>query len=166
MDDVLLYARSAPGWLRGVGWGVVVLSLGAVGLVVAVVPWDNPGLLLASAVPSLVGGALGVAIVRAEISVDWSDDGLALRFRPLWRGELAPSAIAEVSAVERIDPVRYGGVGLRRVPGRRMGLLFDAGPGIRVVATDGMVYEVRVENPSTVLADLARRSPALPVVRA
>ncbi|WP_250447654.1 hypothetical protein [Actinotalea sp. C106] len=165
MAEPALDVRSAPGWLRAVAWAGVALSLGAVGLVVALVPWDNPGLLISSAVPSLVGVALGVALLRAEIRLAWSDAGLQMTFRPLWRAHLAPEAIIEVGEVERIRPASYGGVGLRRVPGRRTGLLFDAGPGIRVVASDGMVYEVRVDEPQSLLAELARRAPGLPVTR-
>ncbi len=111
-----------------------------------------------------LGLVLAVAIgTVSEVTATVDARGLTVAHgplgRPRWTVPLADVALAEAT---EIDPLRVGGWGVRKVPGRRgaTAVVVRGGPGLRVVRTDGRELLVTVPDAGAgagLLADLAAR---------
>lgn len=121
----------APGWLWAIMVGAAVL--------VGVLTWPIQPV----ATVVLIGWMLVTAtIFVARVSV--GPAGLSVRMGPfgLVRMQVPLSRVTAVDAIE-VDPLAMGGWGYRMLPGLR-GLVYDAGPGIRVEQRDGPTTVVTV----------------------
>ncbi|MFK5647371.1 hypothetical protein ACI3ET_12690 [Ornithinimicrobium sp. LYQ121] len=126
--------------MRVLGWGV--LTLFAAMTVWVVVSGES---LLLGVFVAVVGGttaALALAWSAVRLHVD--EDGLAVRSRVL------PVRVARVRAEDVVgvetmdlDPMRWGGVGLRALPDRTA-YIVDGGPGIVVWKRDGRRLALQV----------------------
>ncbi|WP_280507314.1 DUF1648 domain-containing protein [Nocardia flavorosea] len=130
--------------------GVVTLALGvATGFVAT--PWVGvllgvTGLLLAH-----------LALVRVVVDQRGLTVGTGLFGWPRWH--VSPEEITEVTA-EDLSPVRYGGYGIRMIPGATA-VLLRGGPGIVVTRRSGRRFAVSVDDAETgagVLAGIVDRA--------
>lgn len=84
------------------------------------------------------GLGVGIGVVEV-VGIGWAVT--ALHDAPgLLVATLVPLAVGALVAavlVARVDPVRLGGVGLRRMPGRITGMLWGPGPGVEVRTSRG-----------------------------
>lgn len=120
--------------LRGYGWGLVVIF--AVVLVLMVVQRWSPWLVLTVGVVGVGTGLVALAWSRVRVDVD--EAGLRVRSlvlpTPLLRVPAEEVAGVEVSV---LDPMRWGGVGLRPLPDSTAYIVTAGGPGLVVYGRDG-----------------------------
>ena len=125
-------SSSAPTW----SWALVAVVGGAaVGLLIVDLPWA-----------ALLLVVLGVAVTTLlQATVTIGPAGVAARLGPLRmvRFHIALQDVADVHA-EMVDPLAYGGWGLRWLPGVR-GLILRSGPGLRIEQVDGPDLVVTVD---------------------
>ncbi|WP_188525188.1 hypothetical protein [Isoptericola cucumis] len=138
-----LFTAPTPGGMRGLGVGIAVVEAVAIGWAVTALRGD-PGLLVATLVPIAVGALVAWALMVCRISVTVADDFAVFAFRPLHRAVVETAEIESVELVDRVDPARLGGVGLRRMPGKVTGLLWGPGPGVEVRTSRGARIVVAV----------------------
>ncbi|MEL7975410.1 hypothetical protein AAG589_06055 [Isoptericola sp. F-RaC21] len=130
------FTAPTPGGIRGLGVGIAALEAVGTGWAVWALH-DAPGLLVATLVPLAVGALVAVALIVCRIEVTVADAFAVFAFRPLHRAVVDTADVAAVELVDRVDPARLGGVGLRRMPGKVTGLLWGPGPGVEVRTTRG-----------------------------
>lgn len=151
-----LGATERVSWSRRVSapWmvlaGIVMLAIGVVTGFVAQ-PWV--GVLLA------LSSLLLIQLALVRVVVD--QRGLTVGTGPFgWpRWQLSPEEITEVAA-EELSPVRYGGYGIRMIPGSTA-VLLRGGPGIVVTRRSGRRFAVSVDDAETgagVLAGIIDRT--------
>ncbi|WP_058854425.1 DUF1648 domain-containing protein [Nocardia jinanensis] len=140
--------RAASPWMLMTGVVAVLM-----GVVLGFVAQPLTGILLA------LSGVLLVHLALVRVVVD--QRGLTVGTGPLglprWR--LRPADITEVSA-EDISPLRYGGYGIRLIPGATA-VVLRAGPGIVVTRRSGRRFAVSVDDAETgagVLAGVVARA--------
>lgn len=130
--------------------GVVAVLMGAV---VGFVAQPVPGALL-----TLTGVLLAqLALLRVVVDQRGLTVGTGLLGWPRWR--LRPEDITEVSA-DDISPLRYGGYGIRMIPGATA-VVLRAGPGLVVTRRSGRRFVVSVDDAGTgagVLAGVVARA--------
>jgi hypothetical protein len=146
------------GTLRALGWGALVL-LGAVAV------WQfMAGSLVLTVLLVLVGLGSGlIALAWSSVVLTVDDDGLRIR------SQVLPVQVAHVPAgrvigveVRDLDPMRWGGVGLRALPDRTSYIVDQAGgPGIVVHQRDGRRLALQVTE-----GDAAARVGARTLLRA
>jgi hypothetical protein len=101
--------------------------------------------LLAASISALIGLVIGVVGILSRITLDVDPRQVTLGFWPIWRRTIPHDDISQFIAAE-LNPIRFGGLGLRRVPGRTWGLLFTGGPGLAVSRkSDGSTYYIRTD---------------------
>ncbi|WP_214402796.1 DUF1648 domain-containing protein [Pseudonocardia lacus] len=129
---------SAP-WLRLGGVGLAV-----VGAAVAVAARPDTGIALIA-----VGLAL-LLVASARTTVD--DRGLTVGIGPLgWPRIAVPIEDVASAGVTEVRPARFGGWGLRYVPGGRA-VIVRAGPALVVTRRDGRQLTITVDDPQTAAA--------------
>lgn len=139
--------------LRVIGWGVMVLLL-------AVAVWQfMMGSLLLTVLLVLVGLGTGlIALAWSSVVLTVDEDGLRIR------SQVLPVQVSHVPAgwvvgveVRDLDPMRWGGVGLRALPERTSYIVDQAGgPGIVVHQRDGRRLALQVTEGDTVARTGAR----------
>ncbi|GMA29565.1 hypothetical protein [Arenivirga flava] len=107
--------------------------------------------LLVCAVPGLLLLAVALLPLLSRIRSSYSPDGIVLRYLPFVTVRLARDEVARIERVDA-DLATYGGFGLRRLSGGGFAMLFDAGPVLRITATDGKGYVVRSAAPEQAVA--------------
>ncbi|MGW5387425.1 hypothetical protein [Nocardia sp. NPDC003963] len=140
--------RAASPWMLLAGVVAVLM-----GVVLGVVAQPLAGVLL------VLSGVLLAHLALIRVVVDRR--GLTVGTGPLgWpRWRLRPEDITEVSA-EGISPLRYGGYGIRVIPGATA-VVLRAGPGIVVTRRSGRRFVVSVDDAETgagVLAGVVARA--------
>ncbi|AXH97485.1 hypothetical protein DV701_16420 [Ornithinimicrobium avium] len=130
----------SSGTMRVIGWGLV-----AVFLVTAVAVAASGESLVMVVVVLLVGGGaalLALAWSRVRLRVD--EAGLEVRSRvlPVRVASVAAEDVVGVEVLD-LDPMRWGGIGLRALP-ERTAYIVDGGPGIVVWKRDGRRLALQV----------------------
>lgn len=128
------------GLLRWMGWGLIAVGVvAAAAMVLAGESLPIVGLLLV-----VIGGAGLLALAWASVRLHIDEDGLTVSSTVLGvRVTRVPAQ--EVAGVEvlDLDPMRWGGIGLRALPDRTA-LIIDGGPGIVVWKRDGRRLALQV----------------------
>lgn len=127
--------------MRVIGWGV--LAVFAVALVVVLVGGQG---WVAALVLVLVGaGTWALALAWSAVRVEVDVDGLQVRSRvaPVRLVRVAAEEVAGV-AVQDLDPMRWGGIGLRPSPDRTSFIVDEGGPGLVVYRRDGRRLALQV----------------------
>ena len=143
---------TAPTWMRAIG--VLIL---AVGVVVAVVVLSGElhhqvGAIVSASMSAALGIALGFFGIRNKITLAVNPKQVTLGFRPIWKKVIPRDEINELAAAD-LDPVQFGGLGLRRVPNRTWALLFTGGPGLVVSRkSDGAAFYIRTNRADEAIA--------------
>ncbi|WP_151525928.1 hypothetical protein [Serinicoccus kebangsaanensis] len=121
--------------LQVLGWGLLVVLAG-VAVVVGLVG-ESVALLLVVLLTGLVAG--GLALLWSAIRVEVDEGGLRVRSRVLpWVISRVPVDQVVGADVQELDPMRWGGVGLRALPDRTAYIVGAAGGvGIVVYQRDG-----------------------------
>ena len=128
--------------------GILIL---AAAVVVAVVVLrgtfhDQAGAAVSASLGATLGIVIGVIGIINRITLEVDTQQVSLGFWPIWKVKIRRDDIEELSAVD-LDPVKFGGLGLRRVPGRTWGLLFSGGPGLAVCRkTDRTTFYIRTDH--------------------
>ncbi|WP_298751512.1 hypothetical protein [uncultured Serinicoccus sp.] len=119
---------------------LVLFALVAVVLVVA-----GEGVVLLAVVLVTGLGAGGLALLWSAVTVEVDEDGLRVRSRVL------PVPVARVRAeqvagadVQDLDPMHWGGIGLRALPDRTAYIVDRGGPGIVVYLRTGRRLALRI----------------------
>lgn len=127
--------------LQVVGWGMLAL-FAVVGVVVA---WTGESWVttLVLAVTGLVAGGLALAWSVVQVHVD--ADGLTVRSGVVGLRLMRVPAEDVVGVdVQELDPMRWGGVGLRALPDRTAYIVGRGGPGLVVYKRDGRRLALQV----------------------
>lgn len=124
-----------------IGWGV--LGTFAVTVVVLLLAGESLTLTLVVAVLGLLVG--GLALAWSAVRLEVGQDGLEVRSR------VVPVRLARVPAedvagaeVQQLDPMRWGGIGLRPLPERTSYIADHGGPGMVVYRRDGRRLALQV----------------------
>lgn len=148
------FRNNAPVGIRILGAVIVAASLG--GAVFGLTSADgDPGILI-PVTAMAVSAALGVAIGISHISVSVDEGQITVGLWPLYRRTLAHDEVASFKLVEDVRPVSFGGIGYRRVPGGRIGLLWSGGSGVEIDTTDGKHITVVIDEADELHESLAR----------
>lgn len=127
--------------LRVIGWGLVVVF--AVVLVLLVVRSETWSLILVVLLAGVLPGVLALAWSRITVSVD--ADGLRVRSAvlPLPLSRVPAGQVAGVH-VQELDPMAWGGIGLRALPDRTAYIVGPGLSGIVVHKRDGRRFALQV----------------------
>lgn len=130
----------ASATMKVIGWGLAAVFAVTAGVVVV----SGESLVLVALVVLVGGGAALLAVAWSAVLLRVDEDGLEVRSRVL------PVRVARVPAedvvgveVLDLDPMRWGGVGLRALP-ERTAYIVDGGPGIVVWKRDGRRLALQV----------------------
>ncbi len=154
---------AARPWMRAIG--VALLMAAVVTVVVVVVsgpPFfrDQTSAAVSLVVGSVLEVALGLVSIINRITLEVDTQHVTLGFWPIWKKRIPSEDIADVAPTQ-LNPVMFGGLGLRRIPGRRWGLLFSAGAGLVVTRrSDGAAFYIRTNHADDAIAAFRRRSAA------
>ncbi|GGK82496.1 hypothetical protein GCM10011509_33820 [Ornithinimicrobium pekingense] len=126
--------------LRVIGWGLLVVF--AVVSVLTLVTGES--LALVALVVLVVGGAAGLALAWSAVRVRVDAEGLSVRSQvlPLQLARVPSEGVAGVEVLD-LDPMQWGGIGLRALP-ERTAYIVDGGPGIVVWKRDGRRLALQV----------------------
>ena len=109
-----------------------------------------------AAVSGLLGAflliALGIISIINRIILEVDAHQVTVAFWPIWKKCIPRDDIKELTMTD-LNPVKFGGLGLRRVPGRTWGLLFSGGPGLAVTRkSDGATFYIRTDRATEAIA--------------
>ena len=142
-------------WMRV---GGVFMLVAAVFMVVVLVISDASfvGDQTYAAISGLVGAflliALGIISILNRITLEVDPHQVTLAFWPIWKKRIPRDDIKELALAD-LNPVKFGGLGLRRVPGRTWGLLFSGGPGLVFTRkSDGANFYIRTNHATEAIA--------------
>ncbi len=126
--------------LTVIGWGMLGVVVGVGALAVAV----GESLALLALLAVVGGGAALLALAWSAVRVHVDEDGLQVRSRmlPVRVARVAAEDVVGVEVLD-LDPMRWGGVGLRALPDRTA-YIVDGGPGIVVWKRDGRRLALQV----------------------
>lgn len=135
----------APGSIVILGSIVAIGS--AAGLVASIPSLSARGGADASAVIAAlsVGIALGLSAATQTLSVVVRDGTLVVWLTPFFRKSVSAAQITSVSRAT-INPAGYGGVGVRRAPGRPPAVFQRGGSAAQLVMRDGWVLLVECDD--------------------
>jgi hypothetical protein len=127
--------------------GIIVAVGSAAGLVASIPSLSARGSVDASAVivALSVGIALGLSAATQTLSIVVRDDLLVVRLTPFFRKSVPVARIASVSTTT-IKPIGYGGVGVRRAPGRPPAVFQRGGSAAELVMHDGTTLLVECDD--------------------
>ena len=130
----------SSGTMAVIGWGL--LAVGVVSLV-ALLAMDA-GLWQLVLVGGVLLGAALLALAWSRVRIAVDTDGLTVRSR-IVPVRLSRVPVADVAGVEVqvLDPMRWGGIGLRPLPDRTS-YIVDGGPGVVVHKRDGRRLALQV----------------------
>ncbi len=138
--------------MRAIG---VLLIVAAVVVVVVVLEGGFHHQSFAAASASLAAAlmiVIGTVSIVNRITLDVDTQRVSLGFWPIWKQNIPRDDIEELTTAD-LNPVRFGGLGLRRVPGRTWGLLFTGGPGLAVSRkSDGATFYIRSDHADEAIA--------------
>lgn len=139
--------------MQVLAWGVLIVFAAALVLVlVREQGWVAP---LVLAVVGLGTWALALAWSKVTVSAD--EGGLQVRSRVLpVRVARVPAADVFGVEVQVLDPMRWGGIGLRPGPDRTSFIVDSGGPGLVVYRRDGRRLALQVTEGDSVARDGAR----------
>lgn len=126
----------APSWIRILG--VVITAGSAVGLAVSIpsLPTRSGADASALVVALSVGTALGLSAATQSLLITVRDGRLLIQLTPFFRKTVLTGQITSVSATT-IDPAGYGGVGIRRAPGKPPAVFQCGGSAAKLQMRDG-----------------------------
>ncbi len=126
--------------LRVIGWGMLVVFAATAALTVA----TGESLALVALVVIVVGGASLLALAWSAVRLHVDHDGLRVRSRllPVQVARVPAEDVAGVEVLD-LDPMQWGGIGLRALP-ERTAYIVDGGPGIVVWKRDGRRLALQV----------------------
>jgi len=151
-----VFRQGAPMGIRILGAVIVIACLGGVILGLTAANGDL-GILIPIA-GLLVGAALGVAISISHIAVAVDGRQTSAGLWPLYRCTLAHDEIASCTLVENVHPAGFGGIGYRRIPGGRIGLLWSGGTGVEIATAEGQRITVVLDQAEELHTALSRIS--------
>ena len=130
----------ASGTLTVLGWGLTVVFA----VTTAVVVVRGESLAMAAVVVLVGGGAALLALAWSAVRVHVDADGLTVRSRvlPVRVARIPAEAVVGVEVLD-LDPMAWGGIGLRPLPDRTS-YIVDGGPGIVVWKRDGRRLALQV----------------------
>ena len=139
--------------MQVMGWVLLVVMLGSAGVVAAT--GGGIWLTLVLALTGVLVAGLALAWSAVRISVD--ADGLTVRSEvlPLRVSRTPAEDVAGVD-VQLLDPMRWGGIGLRALPDRTAFIVDSGGPGIVVYKRDGRRLALQITEGDAVARDGAR----------
>lgn len=140
--------------MRVLAWGVLTAFAGSL----AVVLGNGQGWVLAGVLVVVGAGTWALALAWSAVRVGIDAAGLHVRSRvfPVRLAQVPAEAVAGV-AVQDLDPMRWGGVGLRPLPDRTSFIVDRGGPGIVVYRRDGRRLALQVTQGDAVARDGARQ---------
>ena len=137
--------RRAPGSIAILG---IIVAIGsAAGLVVSIPSLSSRGGVDASAVivALSVGIMLGLSATTQTLSIVVRDGTLVVWLTPFFRKSVSAALITSVSRAT-INPAGYGGVGVRRAPGRTPAVFQRGGSAAKLVMHDGSTLLVECDD--------------------
>jgi hypothetical protein len=142
-------------WMRAIGALILVAAL----LIAAVLVFISTSALhrqifaiLGASISAAIGLVIGVVGIFSRITLDVDARQVTLGFWPIWRKKIPHDDVAQFTAAD-LNPIRFGGLGLRRVPGGTWGLLFTGGPGLSVSRkSDGVTFYIRTDHAEEAIA--------------
>ena len=145
----------AKPWMRAIGALILVAALStAAVLVFAGTSAFHHQIfsILGASMSAAIGLAIGVVGILSRITLDVDARQVTFGFWPIWSEKIPHDDIAQFTAMD-LNPIRFGGLGLRRVPGRTWGLLFTGGPGLSVSRkSDGATFYIRTDHAEEAIA--------------
>lgn len=144
----------APSWIRILG--VIVAAGSAAGLAASIpsLPTRTGADASALVVALSVGIALGLSAATQALLITVRDGTLVIALTPFFRKTLPTTQIASVSATT-INPAGYGGVGIRRAPGKPPAVFQRGGSAAELLMRDGSTLILECDD-VTGLADALR----------
>jgi hypothetical protein len=145
---------AARPWMRA---GGVFMLVAAVFIVVVLVGAGAPSSNQTyAAISGLLGAALlitfGIISILNRITLEVDTHNVTVAFWPIWKKRIPHDDIMELTMVD-LNPVKFGGLGLRRVPGRTWALLFSSGPGLAITRkSDGATFYIRTDHANEAIA--------------
>ena len=128
------------GLLRWLGIVVLVVML----LAAAPVWWIGESLWMALLLVVTALGTGGLALAWSHVRIGVDEDGLEVRSQVLpVRVSRIPAEQVAGADVQDLDPMRWGGIGLRALPDRTA-YIIDGGPGLVVYKRDGRQLALQV----------------------
>ena len=125
--------------------GAVLVALGIVaGAVAAISAGPTFWIGIAATAVLLVAGAL---ILLSRIRFQYHDGAVRLGLVPFYSTTIPLTDVASIDVIEYLQVRDAGGIGVRRRAGGGRALLYDAGPAIGLVTTDGRSFAVRSRYP-------------------
>lgn len=135
------------------GWGVLVVFVAALAFVLS----QGEGWVTALVLAVVGVGTWALALAWSRVTVGVDADGLQVRSR------IVPVRLMRVPAeevygveVQELDPMRWGGIGLRPGPDRTAFIVDSGGPGLVVYRRDGRRLALQVTEGDHVARDGAR----------
>lgn len=109
-----------------------------------------------AAISGLSGAALliglGIIGILNRITLEVDTHNVTVAFWPIWKKRIPQDDIKELTMAD-LNPVKFGGLGLRRVPGRTWALLFSGGPGLAITRkSDGATFYIRTDHANEAIA--------------
>ena len=148
------YKQPAPAWIMVLGVVILVSCLGFI--ILAIREADGDMTILIPIVGLLLGAVLGAGIARSRLYVSHQGDRLLFGLSPLWRRSIDLEDVTSVERIDTVSPAAFGGVGYRRVPGGKTGLLWKAGPGIVIHTTSNESITIVIDDSEALAADMGR----------
>jgi ABC-type multidrug transport system fused ATPase/permease subunit len=142
-------------WMRTIGALILVAAL----LIAAFLVFTGASAfhrqifpLVAASISAAIGLVIGVVGILSRIKLDVDARQVTLGFWPVWQKKIPLDDIAQFTTAD-LNPAKFGGLGLRRVPGRTWGLLFTGGPGLSVSRkSDGATFYIRTDRAEEAIA--------------
>jgi hypothetical protein len=109
-----------------------------------------------AAISGILGAALlitfGIISILNRITLEVDTHNVTIAFWPIWKKHIPHDDIMELT-MANLNPVKFGGLGLRRVPGRIWALLFSGGPGLAITRkSDGATFYIRTDHANEAIA--------------
>ncbi len=148
----------APGALR-IG-GVILTAFFAVMALLAITGLIDvqPGDKSIFYVGMAIGGVLGASVAVQSLLLEIDENRVRIRLFPFYWRAFEVKDIASVRSA-KIEPSRYGGFGVRRVPGRPLAVFQRGGPGLDFRFRDGRALLVECHDLDRALEALKGRLP-------
>ena len=152
--DHFRYRQSAPAGIKALG--VVIAAACLVFIVVAAAAADGDWAIFVPILGLLAGTGLGVGIALSNLYVSVRHGQLTFGISPLWQRTLDLKDITAVERIDQVSPAAFGGIGYRRVPGKKTGLLWNGGPGVVIRTSADESITIVLDNADALADDLSR----------
>lgn len=148
------YIVPAPVGVKVLGWSICLLCVFFIVLVLIVERADSA--VWVPVIGLAFGGGTGVFVAMSHIYMKSKDGTIKYGLWPLLSRVVAFHDIRLVDEVADVSPVSFGGIGYRRVPGNKLGLLWSRGPAVAIHTNDGGSVTMVTENATELAEDLRR----------